>query len=280
MSPVKQSPNATESASEKSMQGSVRVPTEDSRKTNVSSIPVGGETVETPRVYVGSPFRLIQGYASDDSEEDDKKEDVEIHADGSSPMAAAASGLHADNRSNLPSSFRPDDVSSVEISRELQTDSCQLSPLTLPKEGGFLVSLPDKATSQSVACHSSIDPLNKVVDLQDDDKWTDKIMKHDLSQNNDFLDANHQVEKHHLEEGRTLDSAKLDVDEFGRLVRKGASDSEPDEVHLSGRHAKRGRSRSRSRSPQESRWRHRSRSPRRREKRSRSCRYELISYIF
>lgn len=64
-------------------------------------------------------------------------------------------------------------------------------------------------------------------------------------------------------------STSLKVDEFGRLVREGASDSDSDDVRYSKRRGKRGRSWSRSRSPHD----RRRRSPRRRkEKRSRSRR--------
>lgn len=91
-----------------------------------------------------------------------------------------------------------------------------------------------------------------------------------------------------------FESVPSKVDEFGRLVRDGSSDSNSDDSHYSKRHNRRGRSRSRSRSRihsrsrnrnrnrSRSRNRYRSRSPlnskrrssrRRREKRSRSRRY-------
>jgi len=259
------------------VQGSVRVPTEDSSQVNVSLTPAGGGAMETPRVYVkdGSPFCLIQGYASDDSEEDDKKENAEeINADRTS-SAAAGSSLHGDKKSKLISGSSADNISALGIGSNLLTDPSQLSPLTITKES---------ATSQGVICRAPVDLSNEVVDLQDN-KWNEKIIKCQPSQNNDLLDtdnmgADHQVGKHHhQEEDANQDSAKLDVDEFGRLVRKGASDSDSDEVHHSERRVKRGRNRSRSGSPQESRWRRRSRSPGTREKRSRSCRYDIITSI-
>ena len=275
VSPVRQSPNVAEKAAENNVRESVRVPTEDSSQFNVSSTPAGG-TMETPRVYVkdGNPFRLIQVYASDDSEEDDKRKNAEeINADSTSPTAAG-SGLHEEQKSKLLPGFSPDNVSALGIGSNLQTDSSQLSPLTIAKES---------AMSQSVICRAPVDLLNEVVDMQDD-KWNDQIIKCDTSQNNDLLDgdnmgADHQVGKHHPEEDANQDSAKLQVDESGRLVRKGACDSDSDEVHPSERHVNRGRNRSRSRSPQESKSRCRSRSPSRREKRSRSRRYDIMSYI-
>lgn len=69
--------------------------------------------------------------------------------------------------------------------------------------------------------------------------------------------------------------SQLKVDEFGRLVREGASDSDSDDSHYIRRHDRRGCSRSQSRSPLGRR-----RSPRRRrEKRSRSHRYSSFFFF-
>ncbi|ONK60662.1 uncharacterized protein A4U43_C08F21180 [Asparagus officinalis] len=222
VSPVRQSPNTAGQALGNSVQGSVGLPTEDSSNINISA-PALGRTVEAPTVYVkdGSPFRLIQGYASDDSEEDDKMDKMEN-----------------------------------------------------AEEGDALSCLPVKATSQSAIC-PSVNPSNEGFDPHYHERLNDEIMKCEPSQSSglvaaDNMDTHDQVGKHQPEKYANQDSTELDVDEFGRLVRKGTSDTDSDEVHLSKRRSRRGRKRSRSRSPQESRWKHRSRSPRGREKRNRS----------
>ncbi|KAJ6827811.1 uncharacterized protein M6B38_365130 [Iris pallida] len=246
VSPVRASPEATECDTEKNAQGSIWASSGESSLVKVAQTLEGGRTEEAPKVYVkdGSPFRLIQGYASDGSEEDDQTERFEQIATVrvSSTAAAGVSVLHQDKRSEPSSSFKPENVFAEEGSSDLPTDLSQTSSLKMLSEGKPFGSSPQKDTAPSAVCHSPAD------------------LESELCARAILLQDGHHVGKQ--------DSTKVDVDEFGRLVRKGASDSDSDEIRSNERGVKRGRSRSRS--PQGSRWRRRSGSPRRREKRSRS----------
>ncbi|XP_010939191.1 uncharacterized protein [Elaeis guineensis] len=278
VSPVRPLPSAAECAVDGNLQQSVRPLTQDSSWVNVMPTAACGKTAETPRVFVkdGSPFRLIQGYASDDSgEDDDKKDHVDsIHPVWTSPSAAVArSGLQKDEGYEMPSNLSPKSAPEPERSR-LRADSSHL-----PKEAATSgSSLPQKSAQPDVVFSNPIDEIENVTDLsihkQHDQRLHDKTGNHKLSEDNDVvgdksINADLQVTQIHLEDAKQ-DSTTPNVDEFGRLVREGISDSDSDGIHYNERHGKRVRSWSRSRSPQQSRWRQRSRSPRRRDKRSRS----------
>ncbi|KAJ6834937.1 uncharacterized protein M6B38_123110 [Iris pallida] len=239
VSPVRASSEATEYEAEKNAQGSIWIPSGESTLVKVEQTLAGGRTEEAPKVYVndGSPFRLIQGYASDDSEEDDKKESVEKIA--TVTAAAGVSLLKQERRSEPSSSFKHENVFAEEGGSNLPTDLSQTSSLKMLSEGKSFGNSPQKGTTPSAICHS----------------------RTDLGSEACASDILPQEDRH----VGIQDSAKVDVDEFGRLVREGASDSDSDEILSNERRVKRGRSRS----PQETRWRRRSRSPRR-DKRSRS----------
>lgn len=165
-----------------------------------------------------SPFRLIQGYASDDS-------DNELHFENISPEAVSPHIKANDTE------FK----NSSELNRGL-------GPLSL----NLTSKIPE--------------PSTKTEDLENrSDRQNDLLKggdvtgpKTDGAQNKDS-------------------NVKLEVDEFGRMVKKGGNDSDSDDYH-SRRRGRRGRSRSRSRSrsPDERRRRSPRRSPRRRDRRSRS----------
>ncbi|KAI0525177.1 hypothetical protein KFK09_004569 [Dendrobium nobile] len=88
------------------------------------------------------------------------------------------------------------------------------------------------------------------------------------------MDADQETLEFHSKKSLMEKQASHDVDEFGRLIRKGVSGSDSDESQYSEKRIKRGRSRSRSRSlsrsPQGGRRKRRSRSLRRRDTRSHS----------
>jgi hypothetical protein len=77
----------------------------------------------------------------------------------------------------------------------------------------------------------------------------------------------HQSRTFHSERDAKEGSSMSKVDEFGRVVREGVSNSNSDDLQYERKHGRRGRSSSRSLSPREDRWRS---GPRRKEMRSRS----------
>lgn len=162
----------------------------------------------------GSPFRLLQDYASDDSAEND---DEPFHEDHNTLAI-------------LPSIKVDPSSSEKAIGSHLGSDVGLKSPHRTKK-------------SKVASVGADVDVISK----------RDK----DLKENE--------------EKEAKFESAPLKVDEFGRLVREGSSDSDYDSRYTS-RRRKSGRSRSHSRSPID-RSRRRS-SWRRREKRSRSRRYK------
>lgn len=277
VSPVRPSPGAAECAIDGSMQQSVRPLTQDSTWVNVMPAAACGKTIETPRVFVkdGSPFRLIQGYASDDSGEDDKKNSVDtINPIKTSPSAAVGrTGFQKDKGYEFPLNFSPRSVRETERSRHQIDSGHSLS--TMPKETDtFGSSSPQKSAPPQYP----VDAIGNVTDLsiheQHDQRLHVKAGNSEPSGKSDVvrgkrINADRQVTKLHLKDAKQ-DSAAPNVDEFGRLVREGVSDSDSDGMHYNERRGKRVKSWSRSRSPGENRWKRRSRSPRRRDKRSRS----------
>ncbi|KAG1366769.1 serine/arginine repetitive matrix protein 2-like [Cocos nucifera] len=275
VSPVRPLPSASECAIDGNLQESVRPLTQASSWVNVMPTAACGKTAETPRVFVkdGSPFRLIQGYASDDSGEDDDKKDYvdSINPVMTSPSAAvSSSGLQKDKGYEMPSNFSPKSVPETEKAR-LCTDSSHL----LKEAATFGSSSPQKSAQPDVVFSNPVDAIENVTDLSIH-KQHDQILhgNHKLSKDIDVvgdksIDVDHQVTQIHMEDANQ-DSTAPNVDEFGRLVREGVSDSDSEGIDYNERHGKRVRGWSRSRSPQLSRWRQRSRSPRRRDKRSRS----------
>lgn len=283
-------PGAAGCAVDGNIQQSVSLLTQDSSWVNVIPTAACGKTAETPRVFVkdGSPFRLIQGYASDDSVEDDDKKDYvdSINPVRTSPSATVGrSGLQKDKGSEMPSNFRPESVPETERSRLRTDSSCSLSPV--PKEAAtFGSSSPQKSPKLDVVFSNPVDTIENVSDpsihKQHDQGLHDKTGNHGPSEDSDVvgdksINVDNQVTQIHMEDAKQ-DSTAPNVDEFGRLVREGVSDSDSDGIHYNERHGNRVRSWSRSRSPQQSRQRQRSRSPGRRDKRSRSRRYNIMNF--
>ncbi|XXG55536.1 hypothetical protein AAC387_Pa03g3187 [Persea americana] len=246
---------------------------EGSSQAKVSSAVAGGKNEDIPRVFIknGSPFRLIQDYASDDSAEDDTSASVEdVSPQRVSPSApVCSSALHEDEGMDVCSNVVSKTVSEIEkISNmaSFMTEAVQRSDGSIISYEMALktVTSPDESTAvakpdEPNACK------DENVALSDRTRSV-KTLETVVLQGNS-VDTDRPSGKVHKDEDATQASTTLKVDEFGRLVREGMSDSDSDGMDYSWRSGKRGRSPS----PQESRWKRRSRSPRRRrDRRSRS----------
>lgn len=208
-----------------------------------------------------SAFRLLQDYDSDESLENTdetclenvcpatvdtsvKVDDASLDVDsGSIQMDLGSNGLLGSEKGLTPSK-------SLDSSIELET----------------IVTKADLASIETGKVEQIVD--NSHGNQESIDSGTSRnafIPKNGLEGTN--VGSTLESGKSQKEDARRT-STSLKVDEFGRLVREGASDSDSDDVRYTKRHGKRGRSWSRSRSPHDRR-----RSPRRRkEKRSRSRR--------
>lgn len=248
---------------------------EGSSQVKVSSAAGRGNNEEVPRIFIkdGSPFRLIQDYASDDSAEDDRSASVEdvspVRVSPTSPVGT--SHFHEDEGMDVCSNMISKTVSEIKTTSNLasvMTEAVQCSDgsilsyemtsqtVTNPDASTAVAKTDEPGPCKGENVKRSVNTFENVV-LQGDDAHTDPLSS-----------------KVHNNEDATQASITLNVDEFGRLVREGVSDSDSDGMHYSRRFGKRGRSPS----PQESRWSKRSRSPRkRRDRRSRSRRYMLYS---
>ncbi|XP_004301108.1 PREDICTED: serine/arginine repetitive matrix protein 2 isoform X1 [Fragaria vesca subsp. vesca] len=196
-------------------------------------------------ITVNSPFRLLQDYASENSSEDG---DVGI------PPSSVTT--------NVKSSAK-DAGSQFEIGSK---NPC----------------MTDKMSGRQYESRRSKFSLDTKKDVRSTDT-TLIIESHEAFQGKDALNGSPidiAFKRDKSQEGKKTKSECLPkVDEYGRLVREGSSDSNSDGSHYNKRR-KRGRSRSRSRSRSRKRSRSRSRSPldsrrrrsppRRREKRNRS----------
>ncbi|ONI08891.1 hypothetical protein PRUPE_5G206700 [Prunus persica] len=202
-------------------------------------------------IKVGSPFRLLQDYASDNSSENDDEafvEDVNVKIVPPSVTAAAKSS-HKDSGSHLKTYIGSE------------------SPCMSDKESRLPSESRKPYKAEKFSLHT-----NK--EIKDTSTTLITIESHEAFQEKDALagagtDVVSRRGKSPEGKKATIESVPPKVDEFGRLVRDGSSDSNSDDSRYNKRHNKRGRSRirSRSRSPLDSRRRS---SHRRRDKRSRS----------
>ncbi|KAK6250094.1 hypothetical protein SCA6_004099 [Theobroma cacao] len=224
------------------------VPTEQPLVTSLEKLDTSSQLAKG-----GSPFRLLQDYASDDNTEKDVENCVE------NTCVSLGANLHRDAGSSLEN-----------VSSHCKTEK-GFGPL-------YILSMPCAVASSEVVegtvTTSSINGNEHV-----DNKHVHQISIHHAASMEVFQKENVMVGasvdsarfskvNRQEEENGTLGFTQQKVDKFGRLARDGASDSD-DDSHYIGRH-RRGRSwsRSQSRSPPD---RRRRRSPRRRrEKRSRS----------
>ncbi|KAL5815727.1 hypothetical protein ACOSQ4_026368 [Xanthoceras sorbifolium] len=231
---------------------------------------------ENPQlVKGGSPFRLLQDYASDESSEDN--EDVHIKfvpSKDSSSVAVGATSLHRDTECNLKTEAASKGLSEAGLSVSLKAGN-------VPQDSEMDVKETATASIASVTADDHV--VNKNHASISDATSPQAIQKKDDLGGACFeASLNGKFEKEKEEKGVKSASDSRKVDKFGRLVREGASDSDSDDPLYNGRQSKRSRSRSRSpldrrrrRSPwkrREKRSRSRSLSPRKRRSRSRSLR--------
>ncbi|CAJ1975401.1 unnamed protein product [Sphenostylis stenocarpa] len=239
------------------------------------------ETTTTERDYgpfltSGSPIRLLQDYASDDTsanEDEGNAADTNVFtfsggADTGVSAVHKGSGSHMEIGigSNSPSSTQKGFRS---VSRTLQNDS-EISPHLLQEskktrkksvsrwssDGGIEHNLENQVSVNFSASVEAIKGKDRL-----DDTGIDSGSKSGYAEKED--------------EGKTskFEPNVIKVDEFGRHLREVRSDSDSDDSHhhRARRHNKRDRSCSRSRSPPDRRSRRNRRSPRRRrDKRNRS----------
>lgn len=220
---------------------------------NKLSIPAAPEANNFDRfsnqfIKVGSPFRLLQDYASDNSSEND---DVNVIIVPPSVTAAAKSS-HKDTGSHLKTYIGSESPCMSDKESKLPSESrkpYKAEKFSLHTKKEIKDTRTTLITTESHEAFQEKDAL--------DGAGTDVVSRRGKSQ---------EVKK------ATFESVPPKVDEFGRLVRDGSSDSNSDDSRYNKRHNKRGRSRirSRSRSPLDSGRRS---SRRRRDKRSRSRRY-------
>ncbi|XP_021285703.1 uncharacterized protein LOC110417594 isoform X3 [Herrania umbratica] len=223
------------------------VPTEQPVVTSLEKLDTSSQLAKG-----GSPFRLLQDYASDDNSE----KDVEICIE--STRVSLGANLHRDAGSSLENvsshcmtekGFGPLYISSMPCA-VASSEVVEGTVTTTSVNGNERAN--NKHVHQISICHAaSVEVFQK-----------ENVMVGASVDSARFSKVNRQEE-----ENGTLGFTQQKVDKFGRLARDGASDSD-DDSHYIGTH-RRGRSwtRSQSRSPPD----RRRRSPRRRrEKRSRS----------
>ncbi|GLT25183.1 hypothetical protein SLA2020_003280 [Shorea laevis] len=242
---------------------------------------INSEMCSSPLVKCGSPFRLLQDYASDESLENDSEPCVNIVK----PLVVsslAAAGLHRDFSFSSKKDTRSknltegadslvtcSDLSISDKAPEVLKGSEEIKGTMISSEIGCIGD--NCRNKKSVNHGASLETSQKedaVAGTSLEVGCSGKFSKED--------DTEEKIAK--------PAPSQLKVDEFGRLVREGASDSDSDDSHYIRRHGRRGRSRSRSRSPlgrrrrslrrrREKRSRSHSWSPRYRRSRSRSPRY-------
>ncbi|CAL9192881.1 unnamed protein product, partial [Musa hybrid cultivar] len=228
---------------------------EDASLVNVQSAVANGKNIEVPKVFIkdDSPFRLIQGYASDDSGEEVSR--------NYNDMSQKDSSMTTDKKLELCLTPSCKNDPTVDTRSSNQADS-KTSP-TIPKGAHFgHLSLEKSASPNVVYCSTSTTEES----LDDEIRNLEPSKDHGIIQSYD-VDVD-QVGKNHSEDAKQ-ESSKPNLDEFGRLVREGVSDSDSDGMQCSEK-CDRGRSSSRSWSPQERRHRWRNYSPGRRYNRNRS----------
>ena len=214
---------------------------------------IGFEKFPGQIIKGASPFRLLQDYASDDSTENG---DVPCAEDvipvTASPSVTADTGVHRDIKYNLDSGLGSE--RSCRTERSFEPSSEPESPVDVKE---VKTSIATRTTDENVLIHENEAPISHGASVRDG---------HEKGAGGgvDIVPESGKSQK---------EMPPLKIDEFGRLVKEGARDSDSDDSRYARKRGKRGRSRSRSRSPPD---RRRRRSPlRRKERRSRSRRYSL-----
>ncbi|XP_057465596.1 uncharacterized protein LOC130755236 isoform X1 [Actinidia eriantha] len=252
-------------------------PLEESSQSNASAAAACTDSKKFPGELIkgASPFRLLQDYASDDSSEDDDKpclEDVSPIRASPSPTAGGTS-LNRDTGNSLQTDPGLKSLSSPDVAVGSFSETVVTCSLRVPSNA--LEIFPESQRNSWDANITSIATGENEELIENNNKnqvSTEYAVPPKELQQKVALDGLHnaapesgksQCQKEDLKYTSTLRK----VDEFGRLVREGASDSDSDDLQYTGRRRKRGRTWSRSPSPED----RRRRSPRRRkDKRSRS----------
>ncbi|XP_038687871.1 uncharacterized protein LOC119987150 isoform X1 [Tripterygium wilfordii] len=233
---------------------------------------IGSDKHTHQHINDSSPFRLLQGYASDDSTGNEDEPHLEDLNTVSSTVDAT--NLRIDSECNLITDFGSESPCKTEKQFRLPSGSAmsgKAPEISAGSQGEFGITTRKENARGAIDEHdgtmlenrASINRVTTYEDIQKQDvhggAWADGASSRKLHNENKDVSAKSTP---------TLPK----VDEFGRLVREGAgaSDSDSDDSRHR-RHSKRGRSRSWSRSPPDRRRQRRWRSPqRRRERRSRS----------
>ncbi|KAI8019731.1 Zinc finger CCCH domain-containing protein 55 [Camellia lanceoleosa] len=251
---------------------------EDLSQSNASAAAVGFGSEKFPSELIkgASPFRLLQDYASDDSSEDDVKPCLEEvgPVTASISTTAGATSLNGEILSNLQMDQGLMSVSSSEMafgtfSESVVACSVSMSPNALK----FSTESQRTAREADVTSIATVKTEELVENNSRNQESIDNAVSPEVLQLKDTVDgvldaAPDSGKSHSQKEDFKYASTLPKVDEFGRLVREGASDSDSEDPHYTRRRGKRGRSWSQSQSPHD---RRRRRSPRRgKEKRSRS----------
>ncbi|KAG7955103.1 hypothetical protein I3843_11G053700 [Carya illinoinensis] len=220
----------------------------------------------------GSPFRLLQGYASDDSSENDDKP----HCEDGCPLTLSPSITPLAMNSNRDSSHN---LGTDVVSKgfyETEKGFGLHSESSIAHKAPEVTSDSQKVVKDTGTASISSGTTDEHVDYNHENQVAIShaashealLEKDDLGGTGIDVSKSAMSQKKNKEKNTKLESTPLKVDEFGRLVKDDATDSDTDDSHHTRRRTKRGRSRSRSQSPiDRSR---RSRPRKRRERRSRS----------
>ncbi|XP_052179602.1 uncharacterized protein LOC127792953 isoform X2 [Diospyros lotus] len=224
---------------------------------------IGSERTSGELIKGTSPFRLLQDYASEDSSENDDKPSLE---EANTLMASPSTIRGATSRcEDIGLNLRR--ISSCEVafgmpleSKSIQSNAPEFSPGSQSTaQRSNITSAATVKTEETVGNNNgNQESINNAASLEELNNTFNGA--HEAAP--EIGNSQSQKGKGKFESIPTLTK----VDEFGRLVREGASDSDSDELHNARRRGKRERSWSRSRSPRDRRsppWR-------RRERRSRS----------
>ncbi|KAK6921014.1 hypothetical protein RJ641_014692 [Dillenia turbinata] len=258
-----------------------------SEPSGLAEIVISSEKVPGDVIEGGSPFRLLQEYASDDSQEDDDPhtEDGGLKSNPSL-VKAGPTCVHGNAGSSLGTDLGPRSPRAVKESGPLIDSAAaypSCMPYNLPETSSKLdidVKEPN-VTSNGIANPDSFSDITNRNQVSRNGASSNEIIQEKHSSGDarvDIVPTSGEAKKEDLK----FTSSSPKVDEFGRLIRERKSDSDSDDSHHRGRHGQRGRSRSRSQSPpghrrrrilrrrREKRSQSRSWSPKRRRRRSRS----------
>ncbi|KMS97820.1 hypothetical protein BVRB_5g123810 isoform B [Beta vulgaris subsp. vulgaris] len=227
---------------------------------------------------IHSPFRLIQNYASDDSSDDGEPCHVNVKAMVVSPVGKSGAISSHDDKEHSNMNSKSSMTSETGLAQSVT--ACFERVLTK-----------DQDDLKAIQVNLQETPTESLLQKDEIDGRDDKIEGSNPIATFDgkYVSGSSGVAsvsecKDVEKEDKKDTSTAVKVDEFGRLVKAGASESEPDDSPHLRRRGRRDRSRSRSpsdrrrrRSPRRSprrrkerRSRSRSRSPKRRRSRSRS----------